>query len=291
MILSMTGYAGVQRGDGEGSYSLEIKSVNNRYFKASIKLPDHLSLLEGEVEKLLRARVSRGSLTFTLRIHGAAAQAYEINTAALQAYLSKLTEVKTSQAVRIDLATILELPGVCQPPGIDEAERQRQWTIIAEVTNEALDQLIEMRRTEGRALREDLLKQCATVREYLGKIVELAPGMIKDYHQKLLQRANELISEAHLKLALDDVKREVALYAERCDVNEETSRLSSHLGQFATVCDSREPAGRKLEFLAQEMLREANTIGSKNNNANIAHHVVEIKGAIDRLKEQVQNVE
>jgi len=107
----------------------------------------------------------------------------------------------------------------------------------------------------------------------------------------LLQRANELIGDGRLQLELADIKREVALFAERCDINEEITRLSSHLDQFEKLCESDEQAGRKLDFLAQEMLREANTIASKANDAAVAHHIVEIKGAIDRLKEQVQNVE
>jgi uncharacterized protein (TIGR00255 family) len=174
---------------------------------------------------------------------------------------------------------------------MDEAERERQWKIIEKMTREVMDRLIEMRRVEGRSIREDLLGQCRQIRDRLASVAERAPIVLREYHQRLLQRANELIGDGKLQLQLDDVKREVALYAERCDINEEISRLGSHLEQFERLCDSNEYAGRKLDFLAQEMLREANTIGSKANDAAIAHLIVDVKGSIDRLKEQVQNVE
>lgn len=292
MILSMTGYGEAQHSDDGVAYVLELRSLNNRYFKASIKLPEALSVFESEVEKLLRTRLSRGSVTYNLRIRDTRAEAaQEINVAAVESYVKQLGKLSTSVPVQIDLAVILALPGVCQPAGLDEAERERQWKVLESMTVEVMNRLIEMRRIEGKVLRDDLLAQCAQIRKHLAAIAERSPVVLKEYHQRLLNRANELLNEAKLQLQLDDVKREVALYAERCDINEEISRLGSHLDQFEKLCDSRELAGRKLDFLAQELLRETNTIGSKANDAAIAHHIVEIKGAIDRLKEQVQNVE
>lgn len=292
MILSMTGYGEVQHSDDGVSYALELRSLNNRYFKAAIKLPDHLSVFESEVEKLLRTKLSRGSITYSLRVRDTRADAaQEINVAAVESYVGQLGRLSTAIPVQIDLATILALPGVCQPPELSEAERERQWQVLESMTTQAMDRVIDMRRIEGKAIRDDMLNQCRQIREHLAAIAERAPLVLKDYHQRLLQRANELLSESRLQLQIDDVKREVAVYAERCDINEEISRLSSHLDQFQKLCDSKELAGRKLDFLAQELLREANTIGSKSNDAVMAQHIVEIKGAIDRLKEQVQNVE
>ncbi|MBI4578123.1 MAG: YicC family protein [Planctomycetes bacterium] len=292
MILSMTGYGEAQRTEDGVSYALEIKSLNNRYLKTSIKLPEHLSVFEGEVERVLRERLDRGSITYGLRVRDSRADAaQEINVAAVQSYVSQLSQVSVTGPTQIDLAAILALPGVVQPPEISEAERERQWRIIAELTEEAVRHLIGMRQAEGRAIREDLLEQCRKIREHLAVIAERAPLVVQEYHQRLLQRTNELLNESKLQLTLDDLKREVAVFAERCDINEELARLGSHLDQFARLCDGNEQAGRKLDFLAQELLREANTIGSKANDSTIAHHIIEIKGAIDRLKEQVQNVE
>lgn len=292
MILSMTGYGEAQQTVEGVSYALELKSLNNRYLKASIKLPEHLAVFESEIEKLLRERLDRGSITYVLRVRDSRADAaQEINVAAVQSYLAQLGRISTQTKTQLDLTPILALPGVIQPPDISEAERKRQLDIIAALTNEAIERLLEMRQVEGQAIRSDLLNQCRQIREHLVVIAERAPLVIQEYHQKLLQRTNDLLAQAKLHLTLDDLRREVAVFAERCDINEEIARLTSHMDQFTALCDSNEQAGRKLDFLAQEMLREANTIGSKANDSIIAHRIIDIKGAIDRLKEQVQNVE
>ncbi len=292
MIRSMTGYGEARRTEGEVSYALEVKSVNNRYFKAAIKLPEHLAVLEGEVEKLLRSRLNRGSVTCTLRVASHSADAaQEVNTAALESYLAQLGPLAGRPGTVIDLAAMLALPGVVQPPQMGEAELEKQWRIVESMIDEALGHVLEMRRREGRAVREDLLNQTGRIRAQLAAVAARAPAVVTEYHQRLLARVNELLSEARLQLQLEDLKREVAVYAERCDINEEVARLGSHLEQFERLCDGEEEAGRKLDFLAQEMLREINTVGSKANDKAIIHAVVEIKGLIDRLKEQVQNVE
>jgi len=291
MILSMTGYGEVQRDEKGVSYALELRSLNNRYFKASIKLPENLSVFEPQVEKMLRDRLVRGTVNYTLRIRDTRpSAAQEVNVAALQAYLDQLATLKSLAVIRIDLAQMLLLPGVLQPPQISEEEHEHLWAIVESMTTEGIDRLEEMRRSEGGALREDLITQCSAIREHLQEVRKRAPVVVQDYHQRLLNRTNELLGNGTLELKLDDLKREVALYAERCDINEEVSRLSFHMDQFERFCNSKEAAGRKLDFLAQEILREANTIASKSNDSEIAHHVVVIKGAIDRLKEQVQNV-
>jgi uncharacterized protein (TIGR00255 family) len=289
----MTGYGEIQQADGDVAYSVELRSVNNRYLKTSIKLPESLTIFEPEVEKLLRQRLSRGSVSYTLRMSDKSAEAaQQINTAALKSYVDQLQAVSAGNgALQIDLSALLALPGVVQPPELNEQELARRWQLIEKLSNQALDQLLEMRRVDGAAVREDLLSQCRAMQAHLDVIAERAPSVVAEYHERLLNRVNELLAASKLQLELDDLRREVAIYAERCDINEELSRLSSHLKQFQALCDSSELAGRKLDFLAQEMLREANTIGSKSNDKTIAHRVVDIKGGIDRLKEQVQNVE
>ena len=292
MILSMTGYGDAQHMEDGVGYALEIRSLNNRYLKPSIKLPEHLQFLEAEVDKLLRTRLVRGTLNYTLRVRDTSAQAaYEINVAALQAYLNLLNAVRATGPVSVDLATVLALPGVCQPPEMDEAQREHQWKIVSALTSEAMEKLVAMRAEEGRALRDDLLKHTAAIRNELAAIAERSPAVVTEYLKRLTQRVNDLVGQAKLQLAEQDLAKETALFAERCDVSEEVSRPKSHLDQFDKLCDSKQHAGRKLDFLAQEMRREANTIGSKSNDTEIARHIVEIKALIDRLKEQVQNVE
>lgn len=293
MIHSMTGYGDAQYEDGGVSYALEIRSLNNRYFKPSIKLPESFQYLESEVDKALRSRLDRGSVHLSLRVRSTGADAaQEINTQAVESYLRQLASVNNgSLQTTVDLGTILALPGVCQAPEVDEAERTREGAIVEKLIGEALTKLITMRSDEGRALRNDMVAQCEAIRTSADNIREKAPEVITTYHKRLRMRVDGLLSEAKLELNEADLIKEIAVYAERCDISEELSRLASHLEQFVRICDEKAQAGRRLEFLSQELLREANTIGSKANDADIGRHVVEIKGCIDRLKEQAQNVE
>ncbi len=294
MIASMTGYGDAQASEDGVHYALEIRSLNNRYFKASIKLPEMLQFLESEVDRLLRSQLGRGSVNYSLRMRSESPNtAYEINRAALAAYVDQLQAARPAgdASVTIDLATLTAIPGVCQPPQFDESVRTRYWQTVEKLTHRAMEALLQMRRQEGLALRDDLLGTLAALRELLGQIAARAPVVVEEYHRRLQHRVSMLLAESKIELERDSLMREVAIYAERCDINEEVSRLTAHFDQFAELCDSREYAGRKLDFLAQELLREVNTIGSKSQDAAIARSVVEMKGLIDRLKEQVQNVE
>ncbi|MCZ6684084.1 MAG: YicC family protein [Planctomycetota bacterium] len=293
MINSMTGYGEARIHVDEVSYRLEIRSLNNKYFKASIKLPELFQHLESDVEKLLRSRLGRGSITFSLRIKDESpAAAYELNRAALQQYISQLEPLTDGNgAVRIDIGQLLELPGVCQPPEADEATRNAQSELITKLSSEAIEKLIVMRQVEGKALLADLDTQCDILRRSLSEIRERSPKVVKDYHERLRGRVQELLHGGQIELDAEVLAREVAVFAERCDLNEEIARLGSHLEHFAELCAAPEESGRKLEFITQEMLREANTIGSKANDAEIARRIVMMKAAIDRIKEQVQNIE
>lgn len=293
MVVSMTGFGAAQATEAGVSYRVEIRSVNNRYFKASIKIPEHLARYESDLEKLLRQRLGRGSVSYALRLKDDSVPgAMDINTAAVRRYITALERVAAEcRFVRLDLAGLLELPGVCDPLEIPDDAMEAQFQIVRKVTSDAMDRLIEMRRVEGQALERDLAEQCAGIRDRIAQVAERSPAVVNEYQKRLHTRVQQLVEAASVALDQDALAREVAIFAERCDVNEELSRLASHLDQFAELCASPEEAGRKLDFLAQEMLREANTIGSKASDAQIARHVVEIKASIDRIKEQVQNVE
>lgn len=293
MIVSMTGYGDAQNSVDGVSYALEIRSLNNRYFKPVIRLPDNMQFLETEVEKALRTHLGRGSITCTLRTRSETAGTYQISRAAMQSYVDQVCGITLPNGVQptVDLAAIAMMPGVCQSPETDEDTRERVWKIVGGLIDEAIGKLMAMRRAEGEALGQDLLSHCEGVREHLTVIGGRAPRVVEEYHQKLQQRVQSLLNAGTAQVDKDSLAREIAVFAERCDVSEEVSRLCSHLDQFTAMCRGKEYAGRKLDFLAQEMLRESNTIGSKSNDAEIARRVVEIKGLIDRLKEQVQNVE
>jgi uncharacterized protein (TIGR00255 family) len=292
MIISMTGF-GDAAGEKDGThYAVEVRSLNNRFFKASIKLPEFVSGLEPEIETMLRDKLGRGSITFILKIRTDSAEAaYHINTHAISAYLEQLQAIKGMNTANIDLGALLALPGVCQEPRDDTDEIEHHGPSIRELAVKAIAKLAAMRQREGEALFNDLMKHVGVIAASLKEIGSRAPHVINDYHKRLSQRVNELLSKAELKVSEPDLLREVAVFAERADIAEEIQRLSTHLEVFEQSCRHGEHAGRKLDFIAQEMLREANTIASKANDALIARHIVEIKGSIDRLKEQVQNVE
>jgi uncharacterized protein (TIGR00255 family) len=293
MIVSMTGFGDATAERDGTHYSVEIRSLNNRFFKSIIKLPDNVSGLEPEIETALREGLGRGSITCILKMRTNSAEAaYHINIPALTAYLQQLQQIKgLDKMVQIDLASLVQLPGVCQEPRDDTDEIERHGPIIRELTRAAIAKLAGMRASEGKALQADLLKHTKVIASFLSQIQTRAPFVIDDYHRKLTQRVNLLMSKAELQVSQDALLKEIAVFAERADISEEIQRLTSHLESFEQACKTDEHAGRKLDFIAQEMLREANTIASKANDAAIARHIVEIKGAIDRLKEQVQNVE
>ncbi len=293
MIDSMTGF-GDATGEREGThYAVEIRSLNNRFFKPVIKLPENVSGMEPEIENTLRRALSRGSVTFILKMRVDSAEAaYHINVPALSAYLEQLRSIKgIDDLVTIDLAGLMQLPGVCQEPRDETDEIARHGEMIRRLTEQAIVRLAAMRSREGASLLVDLLKHTRVITEQLVIVADRAPGVIDEYHRKLTLRVNQLLSKAELSVNQSDLLKEVAVYAERADVSEEIQRLRSHIDAFEHACQDDPHAGRKLDFITQEMLREANTIASKSNDALIARAIVEIKGAIDRLKEQVQNVE
>lgn len=293
MLRSMTGFGSAAGQVESVSYVVEVRSVNNRYLKVSCKLPDFLAAAESEIEALVRHRVQRGTLTLSVQTRLPEDRAAgRVNAAVLSSYLDQLRmiDVEGNPMLRVDLATLMQLPGVCEPPsleGLVESTRDGLLALVAQ----AVENLSKMRRKEGDSLKADLLGNCGEVERNLAAIAEVAPKVVVDYHDRLAIRVAELTRAAKVNIDEDLLAREVAIFADRCDINEEITRLRAHVEQFRQTGDSPEPAGRKLDFIAQEMLREANTIASKANSAEIGRHVVDIKTAIDRIKEQVQNVE
>jgi uncharacterized protein (TIGR00255 family) len=293
MIVSMTGFGDATAERGGTHYAVEVRSLNNRFFKPVIKLPETISGLEPELETLLREKLGRGSITFILKMRSDSAEAaYHINTQALKSYLEQLQAVKgLDRLVSIDLASLVQLPGVCQEPRDESDEIERHGAVVREIAAKAIAKLQAMRQREGENLFKELMRHVTVIGDSLKEIAKRAPAVVEDYHRRLTQRVQQLLAKAELQVSQPDLIKEVAVFAERADIAEEIQRLTTHLDAFEEACRTDDHAGRKLDFITQEMLREANTIASKANDAAIAKHCVEIKGAIDRLKEQVQNVE
>jgi uncharacterized protein (TIGR00255 family) len=294
MIVSMTGYGAAKHEDGGVGYSLEVRSVNNRYLKIHVKLPDALQFAEAEIERLIRSRVSRGTVTCTVRRRVDAGEAARsLNLAALQQYVDRLGGVRTREgvAVTIDLASLAQIPGLLDGADADESARKQVVDALLKLTAAGLDAMTAMRREEGRALWAELQAHCRSMLCELDRVAMRAPVVVQEYHERLRTRVATLMQGGGFELAADGLMREVAIYAERCDITEELGRLRSHLDQFLQLGERGDQVGRTLDFLAQELLREINTIGSKSNDTAIARAVVQIKTMIDRIKEQVQNVE
>ena len=295
----MTGF-GEASGQVDGvHYAVELRSLNNRYFKATFRLPDEISGLEAELEAHLRKKLTRGSLTLTVKMRLPDAQAaHRVNDDALLRYLDHLEMLharvtKEGHTASIDLTALLAMPGVLQPSDDEDAILASSRPGVLRLTSQACDRLVQMRVTEGQALSDDLSGHCEVIRLRLAEISQRAPTVVEEYHQRLRGRMDELLARAELKVAEQDLIREVAVFAERADISEEAARIEGHLEQVRQIlgADDEEPAGRTLDFLAQEMLREANTVASKSNDADISRAIVVVKGSIDRIKEQVQNIE
>ena len=297
MIYSMTGFGDASDEAGGSRYSVEIKSLNNRYFKPSIKLPEAVSGLEPEIETVLRHKAGRGSVIYSLRMRSADATptGARIDVEALRAYVGQLAQAgfEVREPERLMFLPGVILSGDAAEPAADDGDLDRHREIVLRLTHEAADKLLAMRRREGESLLGDLMTHTNVIAANLSAIRDRAGGVVEQYYDRLVARVNELLAKAELSVDRSDLLKEVAVFAERSDISEELHRLSHHVEQFEAACrgDAEQHVGRKLDFIAQEMLREANTIGSKAGDPEIAGRVVEIKGAIDRLKEQVQNVE
>ncbi len=293
MLLSMTGFGEANGPAGTTACHVELKSVNNRHFKLIYRCPDGLARYEPDLERLLRESISRGTVQLTVRLHRqSASQGPSINEVVLEAYWQQLQScAQRWGAAPPEIAGLLDLPGVVDDGELDDEQARELGSVLESVVREALLKLQEFRRKEGDAMAAEMRKLCGDITSRLGGLADQGPRIIADYRDRLLTRVQELLGAGNVQLQASDVLREVSLFADRADINEELARLKSHLDQFLKLFDAAGSQGRKLEFLCQEMFREANTIGSKSNDVGVAHTAVEIKTAIERMKEIVANVE
>jgi uncharacterized protein (TIGR00255 family) len=293
----MTGYGEARHQSERFNVSIELRSVNNRYLKLTVRAPDPYNLLEPEFEKVVRRTVRRGTILLTLRCKREANPLdYEINVTALRSYLEQLRGMQTQLGLaqlggETLLAQALALPGVVPEPGNASFDLSEDWPIMERVLVEALGNLQTMRTEEGRSMAQEFLTHRDHVAKELVKIRKRSASVVESYRDRLHERVRNLLAELDVEIDRNDLIREVSIFAERSDIAEEVVRLSSHLDQFQEIMNEPESAGKKLEFLTQEMFRETNTIGSKASDVEISRHVVEIKGTLEKIRELVQNVE
>lgn len=293
MIKSMTGFG---RGDsqvGDKYFQVELKSVNHRYMDVSIKLPKKFTYLEESIRKVIKSHIQRGRIEayITYESIGESDINVAVDMPLAKEYLKALLRIEEELSIETDVTTsvIARFPDVIKVEKKEENEDEI-WQCLQEALNNALNQLVIMRQEEGDKLQIDLLKRLNKTRDFVAQIKDRSPIIVQEYRQKLIERIKEILDE---EFSLDDnrVAAEVALFADKSNITEEIVRLYSHINQFSNTLQENEAIGRKLDFLLQEMNREANTIGSKANDLTIANLVINIKSEFEKMREQVQNIE
>ncbi len=299
MLVSMTGFGAATTRNEEYLISSEIKAVNNRYFKTSIKLPDGFASLETKIDELLRASIARGTVSVTVRIVRESSDSdFEINVPALSRYVSEASNFQKGLGDEINcelgsIVAFLRLPGVIRDKSDDGAENraERLWGAIEQNLKEALVAFQRMRDAEGAATQKYLAENILQLRESISGVARFAPSVAENYRVRLAERVSKALEGRDVAFDESAIIREVAIYADKVDISEEISRFRSHLDQFDGAMATEKACGKKLDFLTQEMFRETNTIGSKANFPEILKLVVEMKSTIERVREMVQNVE
>lgn len=293
MPNSMTGCGEGIATAGNSTCRVELRTVNNRSFKFSLRTREGFVGLEPRVEAAARRRIRRGTVQMVLDLSGAAATVTRrIDHGQLAAYLDQLEDFCASHRLTVPrgVEALLGLPGITAEAAPEAAALEQVWPLVAEALERSLAALDQMRRAEGETLAADMRAICGEITGLVAGIRERVPQAVEQQRIRLLERVSSILVERGVSLSEADVAREITLVADRTDIAEELVRLESHIAQFERLLDEESP-GRPLDFLSQELAREANTIASKSADVAIAHAVVELKTRIERLREQVQNLE
>jgi len=292
-MRSMTGYGRGQSGANGAQFSVELNSVNRKQSDVTVTLPRELAELEPRVRDLINSAISRGRLNVVVAYHTGSANAQKaaIDTALARTYYRAMQELQKELGAsgEVSIDTVLRAPGVVRVPE-EQITSEAAWPDVEVALKEALRDLIDMREREGKNLAKDLIKRLKIVRQSLRKIRQLQPNVLKKYRQSLHER----ITKAGIDLPIDDERlvKEVIFFADKSDITEELTRLESHFAQFAHhLRKKNEPVGRTLDFMTQEISREFNTLGAKANDVEISQHVVTCKSEMEKIREQIQNIE
>jgi uncharacterized protein (TIGR00255 family) len=288
----MTGYGRGEVDHGGMKLSVELNSVNRKQSDLVVNLPRDLAELEPRIRQTINERISRGRMNalVTLQESANGARKLALDTGLARSYHEAMLTLQKELSApgEITIGTILQAPGVMRSPehSIDAAEA---WPVLQQALAAALAELIKMREREGKHLAKDLIHRLKVLRKEIKEVRALYPDVVKKYRRALLER----IEKAGLNLPIDDERllKEVSFFADRSDISEELTRLESHLAQFAHHLRKNEPVGRTLEFITQEIFRELNTLGAKSNDAAISQHVVACKSELEKIREQIQNLE
>lgn len=291
MIKSMTGYGRAKLSKDDREYQIEIKSVNHRYLDISVRIPKQLSYLEETIKKEIAKKAKRGKIDVFVTFENNSLEGKEIkiNTELAKAYIDELKKLAEKENILSDIQVteISKYPDVLNIQSSQDDEKITEE--VLETITIATDNLVQMRETEGNKISEDLLKRLNIINKKVEEIAKLSTGLIEEYVVKLEERINEILKNQEIDKTR--LAQEVVIYADKCSIEEEVTRLNSHISQFKNLLNSNEAIGKKLDFIIQEMNRETNTIGSKANNLEITNGVIDIKTEIENIREQVQNIE
>ncbi len=288
----MTGYGRAQKILNGRDILVEIRSVNHRYYEYSSRIPRTYSYIDEKMKTLLKTSVSRGKVEVSVTINNIEAKESEIsiNKAVAEGYINALRSVSDELGLKDDLvlSKLIKLPEIFVVQKAPDNQEQI-WADIAEVADESLSKFVEMRSTEGEKLKNDIIAKADFILNMVAQVEELSPQTVENYRNRLYQKLSEILENKDIDE--QRILTESAVFAEKIAVDEETVRLRSHISQLKNMFDSDDPIGRKLDFIVQEMNREVNTIGSKAQDLNITKIVVDMKAEIEKIREQIQNIE
>ena len=292
MIKSMTGYGRAQKILNGRDILVEIRSVNHRYYEYSSRVPRAFNYVDEKLKALLKQGISRGKVEVNVTINNIEGRDTEIalNKGAAEGYVNALRSVSAELGLEDDLtlSKLIKLPDIFNIQKTPDNEEQ-VWDDVSAVAGEALYKFVSMRETEGEKLRNDVLEKSDLILKMVGQVEALSPKTVENYRGKLYQKLSELLESKDIDQ--QRILTEAAIFAEKIAVDEETVRLRSHVSQLRDMLDSADPIGRKLDFIVQEMNREVNTIGSKAQDLSITKIVVDMKAEIEKIREQIQNIE
>lgn len=294
MIKSMTGFGRCRTVLHGREISVEIKSVNHRFFEFSCRTPKGYGFLDDKLKALVNSRVSRGKIDMFVTVGAAEDTPAEvkINHSLVSGYINAMKEISETYEIENDVTVtaISRFPDVYTVSKAPENEEEITADVL-EAANTAIDGFIAMREAEGEKMKADILGRAEVILATVDEIDERSPQTVKEYEERLLDRINRTLQDYNINIDEQRVLTEVAVFADKVAVTEETVRLRSHFAQLSKIMESQTPIGREIDFIIQEMNREANTIGSKVQDAEIAHKVVKIKSEIEKMREQIQNIE
>lgn len=292
MIRSMTGYGRSQKVLNGREILVEIRSVNHRYYEYNSRMPRAYNYIDEKLKVLLKSKISRGKVDVSVTINNIEGRDTEIaiNKGVAEGYVNALRSVAEELNVVDDLtlSKLIKLPDVFNVQKTPDNEEE-VWDDVAETAAEALERFVAMRETEGEKMRLDVLEKSSSILEMVASIEELSPKTVGNYRERLYRKLSELLENRDIDE--QRILTEAAVFADKVAVDEETVRLRSHISQLRELVDSDESVGRKLDFIVQEMNREVNTIGSKSQDLGITKLVVDMKAELEKIREQIQNIE